>query len=905
MPIPRALRMLIGLGLVSSCFNSSAITPEEVETRDDVISAPSINLEAYFREHGIPEQLTPQSTISRTILIQAGDSPDDAETYVVQPEPISTSQVPIEVAPESNRSSVPVRPSPSAVPAGFEAFLQEQTTLVDVYFGGRYVYSGLATFDPQFITFADPEQLLNSIPGLTDTFDLLPIVSDPMFNNEDQRCIVEFQSNCGFIDTDSIDLIFDPTTYQATFFIAPRYLSLQLQQISKYLPESTAGLSFLQTLNVTATGNDRSSEVTQNFSGRTLIGMGGSNLQITSNYSNTSEFEIDHLAWQRDSAGRRYAAGLISNDRENLDFANQFDMIGVSVGTNINTREDLRLTTGNRVQIFLPTRSRVSIYKDGRLFGTEVLEAGNQELDTTNLPGGSYDIELRIDDGSVERIETRFYSKSSRLPPADEAQYSFTIGQLRDTTSDSSFDTRDETMISGSYLRRTGENSALRFGGVAVSDNALLEAGWFQATSNLEIEIGGSITAKKDYGLSADIVTSIFGATLTANYREVWNDNINSILSGYNLLGETSRQIGANLNLPFFNGGLNLSARLNRRELDDRATYSLNYRLPSIRLGPKSGISPRLQYTQQDGLDTVLLTLTLQANQGAWRISQSTEYQNRETAPGVIEESVPVRVAANWTSPDTWKSQALVGLDAGRQSDQSGSVGANLDWRGSFGKALFNLDQSLTDTNRQLSWGGSYHTSVVVTESTWGYGGRQQNNAALLVDLTDVDAEDVYFDVLVDNRSRGTADPGTTTVITLPSYKTYEVGLAARGLGFVSMVNRTETVTLYPGNAERLVWEIEQIDIVFGRFVDELNNAIAGALIRGVEGLAVTDANGNFQAELSSLTKEITAETRTHQCTVEIPAYEARNGIGLLGDMQCTLSPKSGTTNTASQPQSP
>lgn len=896
MPNQLNLRTLSILGLLGLCPSAWAITPEEIEARGDVVAAPVLEAQ----EQLLPDKEAPQSTITQTIIIQGGSSPEDPETYVVLPEPISSTQTRAEVEPEpeveEEATPAPRSPSASAVPAGFEAFLAEQTTLVDVYFGGRYVYSGLATFDPQFITFADPEDLLNSIPGLSNTTELLSIVSGPMFNNEGEKCIVEFQSNCGFLETDNIDLIFDPATYQATVFVAPQYLSLQRQQVSRFLPESTAGLSFLQTLNVTATGNDRTDEITQNFNGRTLIGVGGSNVQITSNYSNTSEFEIDDFAWQKDAAGVRYAAGLMSNDRENLDFANQFDLIGVSVGTNLNTREDLRLTTGNRIQIFLPTRSRVSIYKDGRLFSTEVLEAGNQELDTSNLPGGSYEVELRIDDGSGERIETRFYSKNSRLPPADEAQYSITLGQFRNTESDSILDTIDETVLSASYLRRTGDNSALRIGGLATENTGLLEAGWFQATPIFEIEVGGSVTSEEDYGISADIVTSIFGATLTADYRQVWNENSTPIIDESTLLSETSRQIGANLNLPLFNGGLNLSARLNRRENDDRETYSINYRFAPFRLGSKSTLSPRFQYTQQNGLDTFLFTLTFQADRDSWRISQASEYENRETSIGQSEESIPVRVNANWTSPDTWKSLAQVGFDAGRQSDESSNIGANVDWRGSFGKAVFNLDQNLASADKQLSWGGSYHTSVVMTESTWGYGGRMQNNAAIIVDLKEVDAEDVYFDVMVNNRSRGTADPGTTTIVTLPPYETYDVRLAARGLGFVSMIDRTETVTLYPGNAERLVWEIEQIDIVFGRILDSQNNPISGALVGGVEGLAVTDDQGNFQAELSSLTTELTAETRTHQCTVGVPEYEAEDGIGFLGDIRCNLTPKAGAS---------
>ncbi len=194
----------------------------------------------------------------------------------------------------------------SNVPAGFEAFLQEQTTFVDVDFDGRYVYSRLATFDQSTITFNDPSALLKSIPGLTNTEELLREISRPMMNNQQFKCVVEFQSNCGSIATDSIDLIFDPANYHATFFVAPKYLSLQLQQVSKFLPPSSGGISLLQTLNIAATGNDRNDEIQQNINGRTLLGFGGSNLHLTSNYSEERGYEVDDLTWQRDANGKRY-----------------------------------------------------------------------------------------------------------------------------------------------------------------------------------------------------------------------------------------------------------------------------------------------------------------------------------------------------------------------------------------------------------------------------------------------------------------------------------------------------------------------------------------------------------------------------------------------------------------------
>ncbi|MGM3213830.1 TcfC E-set like domain-containing protein, partial [Klebsiella pneumoniae] len=66
-------------------------------------------------------------------------------------------------------------------------------------------------------------------------------------------------------------------------------------------------------------------------------------------------------------------------------------------------------TAGEAVYPVYVTASRegvVEIYRDGNLIGTQAVVPGMQTLDTRRLPGGIYDVELRVvEDGQIRSRE--------------------------------------------------------------------------------------------------------------------------------------------------------------------------------------------------------------------------------------------------------------------------------------------------------------------------------------------------------------------------------------------------------------------------------------------------------------------------------------------------------------------
>lgn len=75
----------------------------------------------------------------------------------------------------------------------------------------------------------------------------------------------------------------------------------------------------------------------------------------------------------------------------------------------------------------------VEIYRDGRLLSTQAVTPGLQEIDTRRLPGGIYDVELRVvEDGQEVSRESGSIHKPSRWrDPTRRWRYSMFAGQQR------------------------------------------------------------------------------------------------------------------------------------------------------------------------------------------------------------------------------------------------------------------------------------------------------------------------------------------------------------------------------------------------------------------------------------------------------------------------------------------
>lgn len=797
--------------------------------------------------------------------------------------------------------AVPSRaPAPRDIPPGFESLFEEQQSFIDVYFAGRFIGSYMASFTPDTIRFDQPSAIVQKIPSALEPQQVIEALTDELPTHQELRCYYRGQSNCGVLNPAIAGVIFNADNFRADVFINSSLLAVS-QSGGKYLPPSSADLSFLQTVNYAFTGTDDDVNEEDNLFLLSLLSYKENALRMVANYSDdvegeASEFEISTLVAQRDWQGVRYLGGYFQTINEDLRFTAETEMVGLRVGTSLDTREDERQLSGRSIQVFLQSRGEVSIFKDDRLISTRIYDAGNQILDTSALPGGSYDIDIRIRDAGGERIETQFYVKNANLPPEGEPLYFVEMGRISESVDSQSLpDPVDEYLLRGSINTRLNFNNALISGLSTTEDDSVFEAGWFGVGNYYDVLVNTAIARHDRYGFNTEARFNYQNAWLTSTYRRIWDDNTDPDLLeqdyGYlNLLGEEQEQLTADLSFPVKQANVSFGSRYIDRPASDSVTdYSASVDFEIFRT-MDSNTRFRLEYNHSDDDDFVIASFTWRMSQDHFTYNVRPDYEWSDV-DGESNADPRLNASADWDSRDLWSSDLRAGVSATSQSDFN-SYGANADWAGRHGRVRGQAEYVDRDGDENTTRvNGNAATSFVVNDQSAALGGKEQNQAAVIIDLKG-SAEDVFFDVLVNGGRHATARPGKKTLLSLRPFETYRISLRARGQQFVYFDDREYDVTLYPGNVVKLGWEADVVNIVFGRIKDQHGQPIANALLKGVSGVATTDSYGLFQAEVKQSLKTIAIETITQQCQLELPEYQVRRGIATLGTLQCELRDK-------------
>lgn len=763
------------------------------------------------------------------------------------------------------------------VPPGFEELLEPQTTLVDVYYGGVFLGSSTATFTPTSISFATPADVVEKIPDVLDPETIEKVLATEMPTNSAFACVKANQTDCGKIDTESVDVIFDDSRFRADLFIAPQLLSVRPAVTHKYLPPSTAGLSLLNVTSATVNGQEGLGN-NYNVGNSTTIAYKETRLFGVSNITNTDDLTFDTLALQREFNGQMSQAGIFRSSPGNLVFLGEADFAGVSIASSLDTRTDLNQSSGNDLQVFLATRSRVDILKDGRLISTAVYDAGNQILDTSQLPGGAYEIVLRIRDnfGGFSE-ETRFYVKTNRLPPKDQTLYFFDIGETVAKIANKVLpESTGEGFARAGVAKRITSNFGGEFGVSATEQDHLIEAGIFKLGRLYELQLNYAAGSDKSEGASINARTRLGRITLSANGRRVRTDSPDSVL------GPELTQTSLNLTVPLGRATFNVTSRYNRRATGTDRNLGVRLDLPTFSFG-KQVLDTSIQFTENNDDTLVLVGFRLSHRSDRWQNRVAAQYYEDEITGLPRETGYIGNISSNWQDGDKYLSDVSLTL-RGVEERTDRTFETKLDYASDLGR--MNVEAVYSDESRRMSYGANLFTSIVANSSTLSLGGKTQARSALVLDV-DGEAKDAYFDVLVNGSTTGNARIGKKTIVGLAPYQTYDVLLQPKGDSLVDFNDSAKSVTLYPGNVVTMNYEVTRVLVAFGQIVDRNGEPIKNALIEGVLGLATTDQFGFFQAEIESRTNKFTVRTRDRRCSVRLPRFDSTQLIVMLETLEC------------------
>ncbi len=861
-------------------------SPSSAQRRGD--ARPRID-ESPRETEAVPERLASVVASLEGLPTQPADREVSEQPPVAGPVPAAADAdaTAVESAPDDTRAQ-PVFRTSGRPPPGFEAFYEPQRTLVDIHYGGTFLLSTAATYDLDHITFEQPETIVGAIPDLIGPDAVLSALSGKLDTHESELCIRPGQEDCGSLDPPIAAVLFDPSQFRATVFINPELLATRGPQLSRYLPRSDAGFSILQNVLANISGSSTSSD-SYNIASITSLGYRETHAEMFSSYGADDRFTIDSLSARREFEGAALQGGLYRSRSQSLGFVNERDLYGFRYGRSLNTRADRAFADGVPLEVFLPSRSRVEIIKDGRLLSTRLYDAGNRVLDTSMLPEGAYDITLRIrESDGTERIEERFFVKTTRLPPADEPLYFFELGRIADRNTRSTLpeDTGDWLARTG-YTMRIGDDSGVDLGLAASSGEQLLEAGYFRITRIAEVQASAFVGSSDVRGFAAVSRMQFGNLRLSADYRRVDTGDITD--SRRSLVGTGFEQFGINLRTPFAGGSFGASVRVANRDGDRRRdSQNVNWERTVLRT-MNGSVRFTADVTRQEGdwLGLVGVRLDLRGDGYTGNFSPRARWDRRDGSHD-FDQQTSGRMA--WQRFDEAGTR-LLGAVSGSSGPDEERIGVEGEMQGRLGQLRADLDQNFGNDDR-TTWTGTLNTSLLSDGSRIAMGGRDQAQAAALVDI-EGDVSDARFEVRVDGFNRGVAPVGSVTPVHLRPWETYEIRLRPVGAPLLSFEDRVERITLYPGNVVHLNWRVAEMVVLFGRLLDPEGEALEGLRMEGAQGLAVTDIGGLFQAEVfrpetgNEVELAVTQNGRSCSVRISIDDLEVRNGIARAGTRRC------------------
>src|SRR4051794_27972919 len=131
----------------------------------------------------------------------------------------------------SQAAGVPTKQSPSSVkvaaPAGFEAMLQQQEGIADLFFGGRKLGPVRIHSRPGSISFDDVKGVVDLIPNLRDRDAVSAALAGDVDAHQALVCSPSRVEGCGQLAPAAAGIIYDEDHFRVDAFVNPHLLLVQ------------------------------------------------------------------------------------------------------------------------------------------------------------------------------------------------------------------------------------------------------------------------------------------------------------------------------------------------------------------------------------------------------------------------------------------------------------------------------------------------------------------------------------------------------------------------------------------------------------------------------------------------------------------------------------------------------
>jgi hypothetical protein len=615
---------------------------------------------------------------------------------------------------------------------------------------------------------------------------------------------------------------------------------------------------------------------------------------------------VNELYSQRELEGSFFRLGFFTPNSEGLtrqprSFGTSPDTaVGVMYGSSDSLAIDSPKPSVYPVYVTANRQGSVEIYRDGLLINTQSVPAGLQTLDTRPLPGGIYEVEVRlIEDGQVTSTTQELIYKPNNWRNFDERwRYNLFAGQ------ESKLLSNWDQQYSGDATAGAAINYLLH-PRVILGLSARQVRNTLQYGSSIDWSLANSVSLyanvyqTEDHGTGVDLqaLYNYGSGSLVVSHNRSWLDTTNT----YDTLPDGTRVRQRNVFTgETSNSSLALNHRISRKS-------SLNARV-SHSEGNVEGVGVDLGWTQR----TVLF-----GSDANWRLSlfdrpgsySSGDARNRgvdlsiNMALGRPGQQISGSIGSRTARDGSRDNNGSVGFRQDLQDHvlQSVSVTALTD---TYGVGLSSLANFRTESingdgfiqrssfNDNFTGGLNLDSTLVVGARRMALTSQHQGRGAGMI--VDVESDIDGIALRADDLSGGSAAlrPGRN-FIPLTAYKNSSVSFDFEGnhVPAASIEPARSRYHLNKGGVEYRKVRVMKTLTVLGRLIDPQGRPLKGHHVINHASRGVSEVDGFFSMEMhaGSPTLEVRyADQLLCQFRLDTDKHRSENNVLMIGDLRCT-----------------
>lgn len=681
------------------------------------------------------------------------------------------------------------------------------SSLVNVYFFGRWVDTAMINLDRQHLQFETPSHLLDILTGVHRLEEVAEHLKKAMPLNTGLVCSPwREKRDCGWLEPKDVGVIYDAKRLRVDLFLANEFLSYRSRYSDLYLPEARPRKTSIVSARAVATRLDQeNSGVYSTATG--LFSYGEGNLAFNADYNSESDlYRIRTFSLTHYFPDHELQAGTFSYSPSG--YLANLDVMGMRWNSSTKSRRNVAHLLSSDVEIFLPRRSIVQLAIGDRVYSGASYEAGSHNLDTSMLPEGTYELDVIINDpDSGTRVEKRLHTRSPLLPPAGQGKYGFMLGAPVDSAVTEKYPQREKDVVfAADYGQRLDGRTAWRLGFMQLRQDSLLQGQLIQFKRNTLWKARLLAGESHTYGLGFSVAykNGWFSTKLDADH---YNSDINFeasetkalqtlLASGFTqVIGSISRQIGVTA----FELKSTYREQDSFSKQDKRNQVVLSMKRPVLK---GSGIKGEFEarYQRDSVEEQVLLQLRLAFDKNRWKTKANVNY-------GVDKDGDSRRskgVSATYKSADSsaqsyWKNTVFaIG------NDRSDTVGAKLGFENRHFNAAATTELSLKESGESLHRSvGEVGVQIALDGDGTAAGGMAFTGSGVIIDVSG-EPKGRGFDIFANGSRVRSGRIGSTHFVSLKPFKDYTLKLVPQSMDGNGIDRREHSFTLYPGNVERV-----------------------------------------------------------------------------------------------------